>query len=252
MAEQLTIITTSVNYSDYLQLILPEAVKYGRVIVATSPADRDTIMVTEANGAECFQTNAWTNNRAPFSKGAGINAALDYAKPDGWLLLLDSDIVLMPPPPDFWPLNRMDETCMYGVRRRSCYSEDVWRKCLRDKSWYDLPLDPLPPVKRRGKQMKVWGGRPTANPIGLQGYFQLWHYPTAPHRMKEHRTAAKYDVELALTWDDDKRVLLPWNDYSVIHLGHARRNWKGRTTHRWNVIPIPAGELEQAAERRYG
>ena len=160
MPEQLTIITTSVNYSDYLRLTLPEAVKYGRVIVATSPDDKDTIAVSAACGAECFQTNAWTDGKAPFRKGAGINAAIEYAKPEGWLLLLDSDIILTPPPPDFVTFDKLDTTCLYGVRRRSCPEEDVWRKCMQQNSWYALPVDPLPPLKRIGKKMKVWGSRP--------------------------------------------------------------------------------------------
>jgi len=250
--DTLTIIMTSVDYSDYLQLTLPEAVKYGRVVVATSPDDDRTIRIAESLGAECLQTYAWNNHRSPFSKGAGINAALEYAKPQGWLLLLDSDIVLLPPPPNFWPLSRLDTTCLYGVQRRQCPTEQLWRQCLNRKSWYDLPVDPLPLVRGRGRKKKVWGGRPTGNPIGLEGYFQLWHYPFDTRGLSECRTAAKYDVELGLRWPDDKRMLLPWAGYTVIHLGPARQNWKGRKTAQWSALPIPNGELEQAAEKYHG
>jgi len=250
--DELTIIMTSVNYSDYLQVALPEAVKYGRVVVATCPGDGRTVDVARACGAEYLKTREWSKLQFPFCKGAGINAAIAYAKPQGWLLLLDSDTVLMPPPLDFTPLNHLDDTCLYGVRRRVCPTERRWKACVARQTWYDLPLDPLPVVRQHGQVMKVWGSRPTANPIGLEGYFQLWYYPSRPCKVPERQSAAKYDVELGLRWGDDKRVLLPWRDYAVLHLGPTGQNWQGRKTARWTTVPLLAGKLELAADRYYG
>jgi len=239
---------TSVDYSDFLALTLPEAVRYGRVVVATSLTDGSTEAVAKRCGAECFKTCAWNKYNAPFNKGAALNEALAYAKPDGWLLIMDSDILMMPPPPDRVGLNELDKTCLYSARRRSCKTEAQWKRCKRKKSWYSLGLDPLPAVRKN----KVWGKRPTSNPIGIEGYFQLWHYPTRPIGISENRTAAKYDVALGLEWADEKRLLLPWVDYAVLHLGHLGRNWKGRKTERWRVSPAESAALEEAARKHHG
>lgn len=250
----LTIIMTCVGFYDFLELTLPEAMKFGRVIVATSPKDQKTIEVVERCGAECFQTKAWYKNEAPFNKGAGLNATIAHVKPSGWLLLLDVDIILMPPPPQATPISELDRKCMYGVRRRNCIDEDTWRKHSEQRTWYELKIEALPPIIRKPRhkhQLRLWGHRPTSNPIGVLGFFQLWHYPTHPHGLFEHRTAAKYDVDLALKWPDAARKLLPWNAYSVIHLGPSAANWRGRQTKLWDIPEIPEGALEKAAAEYY-
>lgn len=70
--------------------------------------------------------------------------------------------------------------------------------------------------------------------------------------MFEHKTAAKYDVELAMQWPDNQRTLVPWRDYSVLHLGERKKNWSGRVTEYWEVEPFDYDELEQAARDYYG
>jgi len=251
--EDLTIITTCVGYSDFLELTLPHMMCHGRVIVATSPTDVDTcaVAMNHVGDTGCFITDAWHKDGAPFNKGAGINAAIEFAQPKTWLLLLDADIILPPLPVQAKPETQLNPLHFYSVRRRDCPTADCWRRCLRDGKWFQLPMMPLPPVKRRGKKFMVWGVRPTANPIGLQGYFQLWNYELMPRKMHEHRTATKYDVDLALNWPDDRRMLLPWQGYCVIHLGTPRVNWKGRQTERWNVDPVSRISLASSAHLHY-
>jgi len=253
----LTIITTSVGYGDYLSLTLPQSIKFGQVIVATYGDDSLTLDVARKHEVIVHTTDAWYKEDSAFNKGAGINSALDMAASHGllddWLLLLDADILMLPRPPDSQPVENLDQTYLYGVRRRMCRSLSDLSELQETKGYFDLPCAPLPYVVRGGRgRARVWGGRATSNPVGLQGYFQLWHYPSYPRRMFEHKTAAKYDVKLAMTWPDSQRVLIPWRDYSVLHLGERKKNWNGRVTPYWEVAPLDYDELERLSRDYYG
>jgi len=245
---KLDIITVCVDYADFLAVTLPEAMKHGRVTVATAPKDLATIELCKHHGVACVVTDAWYQDGDPFNKGAGINAALEARKPEGWLLSMDADIVLPPAPRNGTPIAQLDKQCMYGARRLECERMDRWEECLREGNYFDLPLSPLP---RIGKNGRVWGSRPTRNPIAVQGYFQLWHYGERPYKLYEWRDARKCDVSLALKFKDRERKLIPWPKYQVIHLGIRKKNWRGRLTETWSTCTIPSGDLERAAEKHY-
>lgn len=251
----LTIITTCVRYWDFLGLTLDSMLAMGdRVIVATSLQDRETIDLVEKSDAELFVTSAWTKDKAVFNKGAALQEAIAYAAPE-WLLLTDADTFLMPPPPNHQPVDTLPKGYLYGAQRRMCNVEADWQRVAQDHTWRMLPLQAFPPVRggSKGKPGRVWGHRPTANPIALQGYFQLWHYPTNPFELKSSRTAAKYDVSLALNWPDDKRVVIPWPMYTVVHLGPSKVNWQGRNSPRWvNAAPVARDEMPNIAKAYYG
>jgi hypothetical protein len=258
-SDQLTIITTCVNYDDFLSLTLPHMIKWGRVIVVSNRHDFETGKVAAKHGAELFCTDAWYKDNSKFNKGAALNEAIAHANPQGWLLSVDADTLLLPQPLESNNISMFDKEIMYGSPRRMCYGVARWNQAIREQSWYEFPIDAFPPIKgknkKKGKPGKLWGSRPTANPVGVQGYFQLWHWPTHPHKLLEYHNAAMYDVELALNWEDHKRVVMPWPDYSVLHLGLRKVNWKGRESVRWDGDPIdliPEGDLEQAAMKFHG
>jgi hypothetical protein len=54
-----------------------------------------------------------------------------------------------------------------------------------------------------------------------------------------------------MQWADDQRLLLPWPDYTVIHLGEARVNWNGRTTDMWQTNDLDYLAFQRAAEEHY-
>lgn len=245
------ILIACVDYSDFLRITLPEAVKYGDVTVATSPEDITTIELCQKHGANCVITDAWYKDDMPFSKGAGMNVAVEQMKPKGWLLSLDSDIVMTPLPPNHISYDKFNEDCLYGARRREIERVAQWEKCIRERKYFRQRMSPLPPLRGKGQNKRVWGFRPTKNPVGLQGYFQLWHYGKHPIRFREHPTAAKYDVDLGLQFPDERRVLVPWPNYTVLHLGIRKTNWKGRVTASWETCGIPDGDLEKAAKKYY-
>ena len=223
--------------------------------VVTSSQDTKTIELCQQFDVRCVITDAWYKRNSPCNKGAAMNVALQEMQPSGWLLSVDADIILLPPPSGLTP--EFDPTCMYGARRRMCDEATRWSQCLRERDYIDLPMSSLPPVyAKRGKngkrgKKKVWGHRPTCNPVGLQGYFQLWHYGSYPLRMQECIGANSYDVELGLKFSDDKRWLVPWPHYFVIHLGLPKVNWLGRKTEHWDMDPIPNGDLEMVAKSYY-
>lgn len=248
----LTTIIVSVEYGDFLQVTLPTVKQLGNVIVATSPHDMLTTMVCDHNNVVCHQTDVWYKDDAPFNKAAGINEVLQIQKPYiEWLLLLDADIVL-PPLPSHYSLNDdLDPSRFYGVRRRNCQTAEEWARACDNQSWFDLPLEPLPAIKMTGRGPRLWGHRPTSNPIAVKGFFQLWNYRRHPVVIPEHKTAAKYDVELALMWPQDRRVLVPWPGYTPIHIGDPRVNWSGRKSDRWDVDMLDLQGFQEAAERHY-
>jgi len=240
----LTAIIPCVNYADYLQLTLPAATRFAdKVLVVTSLADRVTPDIAADHGVDCVATDEWYKNGSVFNKGAALNRAIAVAAPKDWILLMDADILLMPPP-DNWHV--LHKKMMYGVRRRDIGNPEQWQRCL-DGCWYDMPYIPLPPIKRTPKGLKVWAYRKSGNPIAMQGYFQLWHWRTNPHTLKEHHTAAVYDSELAERWPDHLRHFVPWTNYSVMHMGQARVNWEGRTTEHWAVTPPDLEAIEVAS-----
>jgi hypothetical protein len=225
----LHIVTVCVNYDDFLAATLPNMLAFADyVTVVTSMDDEATQMLVRKLGTGMFRTDAWYNDGAPFNKGAGLNRALEFINPNDWLLLLDADIML---PKMKLDTSKLDKRKLYGARRYGFESKAQWDNIDRrdPNNWNVLPPMALPKVIRG----KLWGVYKTANPIGAQGYFQLWHWPSHPHRLKEHRTAAKYDIRLAMKWPDNMRELLPVPNFGVAHLGQRKVNWEGRTSKRW-------------------
>ena len=91
----LTVLTTSLNYADYLAETLPlmQAIA-GRVIVITAEQDKDTNAIAAQNCVEVFNTPAFFRDGAVFAKGSAINAALLHYKKslaNQWLLHMDAD-----------------------------------------------------------------------------------------------------------------------------------------------------------------
>lgn len=246
-----TTIIASVEYGDFLQVTLPTVKQLGEVIVVTSPQDMLTTMVCDANNVVCHQTDVWYKDGAPFNKAAGINEVINMQRPYiDWLLLLDADIVL-PPLPSRYSLDDLDPDAFYGVRRRNCETAEDWQRVCDHQAWFKLPLEPLPAIKMTSRGPRLWGHRPTSNPIGVKGFFQLWNFHRHPIMLNEHPTAAKYDVELALRWPQEMRKLVPWPGYTPIHIGVPRVNWAGRKSGRWEVDLLDLEGFQEAAQRHY-
>jgi hypothetical protein len=234
-------VTVCIGYADFLR----ETLKYNiplldRIIVITSPDDRETREVCKRNGLVCVVSEdhkaGGHEAYSDFNKGALVEKALHQCSENAWRLHLDADIVL---PHQFRHLLEtagLREDCLYGVDRINIRGWEEWQR-LQKSGWLQggefqhnwqihFPGDPI-------------GDRVAPNRMGYVpiGFFQLWHsiadefggihcrpYPST------HGTAARSDVKFALQWDRSKRVLVP--EIVVAHLesekGRMGVNWNGR------------------------
>jgi hypothetical protein len=209
----LDVIMVCVNYWDYLRHTLPYANKRGRVTVA-SDSDRDVdcalhVTVTDWGGPH------------QFAKSNGINAALQAADPQGWVLLTDADMVL----PANIETDTLDPRCLYGCARRICASYAEWVKYQQSPS-----IVATWPLQNNGRVMR--------HKAAKAGYFQLFHaaamgeHPWYPH----HHTAGRSDARFARRFGGNRRFIdwpvgsHPIELKSEYQRGVWGRDWKGRQT----------------------
>ena len=195
-----------VEYDDFLRITLPNnRVVLSSITVLTAPWDTRTAEIATKYGAKVLVTDSWKRG-GPFNKAGALNEWLErVASPsevETWALVLDADILLPRDRP--LTIDQLDPQGLHSARRRMCYDYNSFRQfAAGQRPWETFPIN-VPPV-RNGR---VWGHRPTSNPAGLQGYMQLW-CPSRASGMKrfpETGTAAKYDVEFALSFAQSKRM----------------------------------------------
>lgn len=203
----LTVLTTSVNYADYLAETLPYTKELAdRVIVITSITDGETNRICGNHGVEAFNTEAFFRNGAVFAKGSAINAALQYYRDelaDQWLLYLDADVLA----PALPALVTLDKAWLYGMQRKAI----IGRESLE--------------FYQRHGRTKMCHARTISKPIG---FFQLWH----SSHWKDYPALSDN-----ASWDDIEFVR-QFAQYrmlgQVFHLQTSdlrrRGNWDGRTT----------------------
>lgn len=199
-------VITCVNYADYLSWTLPLNQKhFDRVVVVTAPADTETISVA-SQYAEVVQTDAFTAGCAKFAKYAGLEIGLDAIGRDGWIAIMDADIIL----PSVLRGVTLECGNLYSPFRRMC------NECPPpdESRWSEFPRDRVPP------------------PWHFLGYCQIFHAQDSvlgppPWHGSGHKTAARGDMVFMERWPRERRIRPGWD---VLHLGEARRNWSGRVT----------------------
>jgi hypothetical protein len=197
-------ITISVGYASTLAVCLPRNMRHlTECLVVTSPEDAATQAVAASvPGVRVLVSDAGTRHGARFNKGLLMEEGFDALGREGWLLILDADILL----PDHLPLDHLRPTRLHGARRRvlddpAAWSPELdWRTCA---------------VHRDG---------------GAIGFFQAFHADDPALKGK----SPWYDVTFAHAgggdayfmghWPGINRVVLP---LEVLHLGTPDRNWFG-------------------------
>jgi len=212
------VLIVCVEYDDLLSLTLPRTRQhFENVTIITSHADRKTKRVALKYGADVIVTNAFYENGCPFNKGAAMEQGFDTVGRDGWILILDADIVL---PVDL-TLDNLDTTCLYTPHRRM----------LRDPWHFFDGLD--------------WSEMPIAPDGEHAGFFQLFNASTPFLRQKPWYTSWKHaggcDSDFQARFPPAKKIWLP---FTVLHLGEDGRNWCGRVSPR-----LDGSVPENAAER---
>lgn len=203
-------ITVCVEYDDILSFcLLQNAPQFNKWLIVTSPHDKHTPQLAKAApNVEVFATDAFYRDGAAFNKGLAMEEGLDRLGREGWLLILDADIVLPRAVP--WSMARIGN--LYSPPRRILADPRAWRA---DLDWYKLP---------RHHYMKEFAG-----------YFQLFHAndPVLKDKRPWYGTSWKHaggcDAVFQSLWSTDRKIR---PDFEVLHLGEADQNWCGRITNR--------------------
>lgn len=184
------------NYSDYFRQCVEVWKKsLRRILVVTSPRDRETALLAYEYGLDTFMTNVFWENGAKFNKGAAISQAYETMEWKDWVLFFDADIK----PPEDW----MGQICanpehpkignLYGAHR----------------------------VLEDGKAIKEGE---------ITGSFCMFHGGDPNAQVKpivdtHWSHAGNYDSVFQSRWPSENRIKF---GMKVTHLGKPFENWCGR------------------------
>jgi len=227
-----------VNYSDFLQVTLPQNIKIiNNILVLTTCSDYKTIQVCKDNKVNyitsdifyqkspetclnkfinklcCYrcvcenyyQCKCLKNSKTVFQKSKAINMGIKKSNQTEWILLLDADIVI-PEKFNQVNLNILDKNTLYGVTRIVYKTHIDW-------------------VTNQNAYFDFWK---------FMGFFQLFNINSSNFHKEyfgyneEFNYANEGDYHFAKKWG--KKKLL---DFYVIHLGETGENWQGRVTDFW-------------------
>ena len=229
MAVPVKAIVVCVNYDDLLAVTMPAVLPHvAELLVVTAPADAKTqALVAGHPNARAHVTDAFYRDGAKFNKGRAMEEGFDALGRDGWMLVLDADILV---PPDLSAqLDRLRPRpgLLYTPRRRILADPTEWWRHTDPKTWGRLPL--------------------RVEDKGHYGYFQLFHAADPVLRRRpwyatEFTHAGQCDDKFQHLWPVARK---PRPDFEVLHLGRCDENWFGRTTAR-----LDGGDVGPDVEER--
>ena len=125
----------SVNYSDFLELVLPFNTKiFDTIYVITTKEDEECIDIcSKYDNVDCFIVGdtVLKKNNASFNRGAAYNLLFDklsLEEYDEWICLTDSDIIF---PPNLRELvSKVDYGPMYSLPRSFCQNENQFKRYI--------------------------------------------------------------------------------------------------------------------------
>ena len=224
--DRLTAVTMCVNYADFLAQTVSNRNYFDEWIVVTCREDHATRELCVRHGIRVHlsgQLGPWGDCfDSAYLKAPVINEVLSRLPQEGWVLLLDADLLL---PQRFrerlgnYSLYPRALYGMYGRRECDSWEEYTWRR----------PVEPW--AENIGYSSSVLG------------YFQLFRldqpinrYPYARPKLEMHDDLCfQYGFKATL------RRLLPMEG---LHVGPPRVNWSGRHSGAFS------GETEQVPARR--
>ncbi len=194
----------SVDFADLLDVTLEyNRHQFDRVIVVTTPQDIDTQIVAGKNNAEVFQTESFYDRGAIFNKHKAMEEGLDFMGREGWICLMDADVLWPKKLPHF----ELGIGNIYGPLRRVM---DPPTFPIAD-DWQQFPHYLLKAKVIAGFSQIFHGSDPA---LGKPP----WHELDWTH-------GAGADTSLQKKWSKHNRRRLP---FSVLHLGEVGVNWCGR------------------------
>lgn len=211
-------ILVSVDYADLLAITLPyNRHHFSEVMVVTSKLDTLTPEVAIANGAGVYSTDSFYDDGAIFNKWKALEEGLDLFGRDGWLCVMDADVL--------WPKDAVlpemgcGQLCTPYRRMMLDFSGDV----PPENEWLNY---------RRHKNAGEWAG-----------YSQVFHADDPclgkpPWHQVNWTHAGGADSFFQRKWLKAKKMR---PDFEVLHLGSPATNWCGRVT------PYLSGEIPAGA-----
>lgn len=205
---KLETLTTSVNYWDFLQeCLIYNQPLLDKWLIITTPNDTQTITLCEEFQQEYITTNEFYYNNWPFCRSRALEVALQTLDKDGWILFLDSDILL---PKNF--RQRLEETelekdALYSVKRIDCKNY----KQLMDR------------IKNPTNESNAYD---TNSP----GYLHLFHHSRMP--TINHFPSTK-DTDLDIARQFTKHIYIPNTCVYHLHTGSVGTDWAGRFSEKW-------------------
>jgi len=233
----ITALLVSVNYSDYLEAILPlNTLQFDQIIVLTIESDKECQdLCSKYSNVKClvFRDGILKRNGKKFNKGAIINKGFEYLnriRYSDWLVMTDSDIVF---PENFKELmlsKEKDTNILYGMFRAHCA-----RLAQLESKRHEITL-----------------GKHKPNIDIFMGYCQIFIYNAKKLEYSEDHNAGFSDILFLTNFSEEFKPPLITNnnvhrdvfegllrinnfkllskDDFVIHLGRSEKNWTGRIT----------------------
>lgn len=208
--EQLRAILVCVDYADLLAITLPRnRHHFKEVWVVTHPQDDDTRKLAHRHDCQLHTTEVFYERGADFNKWAALEQGLDAMGRQGWLCIMDADVV--------WPVELPD----YQLKEGRLYTP------LRY-------MAPLPGLSQAPPPEMEWSRYNIHKNVGeWAGYSQIFHH-TDPHlpacppwHEVDWKHAGGADSYFQARWPINMKIRPPFH---VLHLGEAGTNWCGRAS----------------------
>lgn len=233
-------IMVCVDYQDLLAVTLPyNRHHFGEVHVITDERCYYEVRhIADANDVSVWHTQLFYEGGASFNKWAALEWGLDRMGREGWLCLMDADVL--------WPKwVDLDAGCLGGSPG---YKIGNLITPLRRMAPWPV-FAPSNPASVFGMPYeRTWGLYPIHRNVNeWAGYSQIFHANDSvlgppPWHEIDWKHAGGADSIFQRKWSAERKVRPPWE---VLHLGEAGQNWYGR------VSPLADGTvLERTEEKR--
>ena len=219
-------ILVAVDYADILGVTLPyNRHHFDEVMIVTTPTDLAIHKIAEENNATIYATTSFYDNGAVFNKWKALEEGLDALGREGWLCLMDADVMWPKQVPDY----PREVGCLYTPLRRMM--RKIRMPIPPEAEWDQFTLH---------RQQVEWAG-----------FSQIFHCSDphlglAPWHEINWRHAGGADSIFQLKWPNNRKVRPP---FEVLHLGPSGCNWCGRATERLDGT-VPDGSEEKMQQVR--
>ena len=228
-------ITICVEYDDILKITLPRMLEVlDEVVVVTTESDIRTKQVCvdqNTTKVKVFETDAFYRDGATFNKGLALEEGFDFMGREGWILVLDADILF----PNRRILMNTQLGHLNGGTLNPSYLYGVKRRILDDVTKYTEGMD--------------WRVCPIRHTNVFTGYFQLFNASA-----KEMQQRPWYGVDWTHCGGCDEIFRLKWPrekcrtlGFLVLHLGPCDTNWFGRVSERADNIEMGDQKIRKAS-----